>query len=131
MRKKKATLGGEPSGHMIFADLTTTGDGLLSALQILASMIKEGKPLSEMVREMPLYHQLDRNIPVKERKNLSSITPLQKEIADVEKKLHGKGRVILRYSGTEPVLRLMVEASSDEVAQKYADHLTHCIHEHL
>ena len=131
MRKGGYSLGGEPSGHLIFLDLSTTGDGVLAALQVLALMIQLGQPLSELSRVMSIYPQVSKNIPVTNRRDLDSIKGIQKEIKTVEKELHGKGRVIIRYSGTEPLLRVMVEGENEDNLALYADRLVNCISSHL
>ncbi len=131
IRKQGYSFGGEPSGHVIFGDLATTGDGLLASLQVLACMMKSGKPLSQLVKDMPLYPQVTRNIPVHSKKDLTSLSALNKELAATESALNGKGRVILRYSGTEPLLRLTIEGEEQSLLEKYLDRLTHCIQSHL
>ena len=127
MRKHGYTLGGEPSGHLIFMDLATTGDGFLAALQVLAYMLKMQKPLSELAHQMRLFPQKTKNIKIKERKSLEAIAPLQKEMKSVEKNLLGKGRVILRYSGTEPILRVTVEGEDDRLVALSLQRLSECI----
>jgi len=117
LRKNGYTLGGEPSGHLILMDLATTGDGILAALQVLAFMLEEGKTLKEMIQDLPLFPQKIKNIPVKEKKDLDSILLLQKALKDTEKKMAGKGRIVLRYSGTESLLRLMVEAETESLVE--------------
>lgn len=131
MKKKGAAVGGEPSGHLIFSDLSTTGDGLLAALQVMACMIKSGKPLSELAHQMPLYPQKEKNIPVKEKKDLKTIVQLTQELEAVDKILSGRGRVVLRYSGTEPLLRLMVEADGETLANQSFDRISRCIQQNL
>ncbi|MBI2339732.1 MAG: phosphoglucosamine mutase [Deltaproteobacteria bacterium] len=131
MRKHGYTLGGEPSGHLIFMDLATTGDGLIAALQVLAYMQKMGKPLSTLAHQMPLYPQQTKNIKIREKKALEKIAPLQKEVKAVEKELEGKGRVILRYSGTEPVLRVTVEGEDDRLVSRNLQRLSECIEANL
>ncbi len=131
MRKHGYNLGGEPSGHLIFLDQTTTGDGIIAALQVLAAMLKVNKPLSQIVSQFPLYPQKLKNITVKERKDLKTIKPLQKELKSIEDELKGKGRVVLRYSGTEPLLRLMIEADDLSKVNRYMTQLESCIKENL
>ncbi len=136
MRKHGYTLGGEPSGHLIFGDLSTTGDGLIGGLQVLAAMLKNKRPLSELVHQIPLFCQVSKNIPVKSKKILDQIEPLQKEIRGIEADLKGRGRVVLRYSGTEgsisqPVLRLMIEGEEEQKLQGFLARLSSCIQENL
>jgi phosphoglucosamine mutase len=102
-------LGGEQSGHVIFLDHNTTGDGLISALQILAIMKQTGKPLSELAACMKTYPQTLVNVKVKERRDLMSIPEIAQRMAEVEKKLGSSGRLLVRYSGTEPKVRVMIE----------------------
>lgn len=131
MRKGGFSLGGEPSGHLIFLDLSTTGDGVLAALQVLALMIQLGKPLSELAHVLSIYPQVSKNISVTERKDLSTIAIVQKEIRKIEEELHGRGRVVIRYSGTEPLLRVMVEGEDQKHILTYANRLVDCIQTHL
>ncbi|MBI4412117.1 MAG: phosphoglucosamine mutase [Deltaproteobacteria bacterium] len=131
MKKHGYTLGGEPSGHLIFMDLATTGDGFIAALQVLAYMLKMQKPLSELAHQMPVFPQETKNIKIKERKALESIAPLQKELKAVEKDLSGKGRVILRYSGTEPLLRITIEGENEKMVKKNLERLSDCIEANL
>lgn len=126
-----AILGGEPSGHIIFLEESTTGDGLLAALKVIAVMLDKNQKLSELANIMNIFPQKTENIPIKEKKELKNIKPLQTELAHVQLALHGKGRVVLRYSGTEPLLRVMVEGESDELVDRYLKSLSECIHLHL
>lgn len=131
MRKHGYILGGEPSGHMIFTDHATTGDGILSSLQVLSLMVKADKPLSELIREMALYPQKMINIRVKERKDLTQVPEIQSALALATKGLSQDGRIILRYSGTEPVLRLMVEAKNENLVLQYIEKMENVIKESL
>lgn len=124
MRRDGYTLGGEPSGHVIFMDQSTTGDGILAALQVISVMIKEGKPLSSLTGQMAVFPQRSKNIPIRKKQDLEGIPEVQKQIAAVEKELRGKGRVILRYSGTEPVLRLMIEGEDEAKLSQYLNRLS-------
>ncbi|WP_027714639.1 phosphoglucosamine mutase [Desulfuromonas sp. TF] len=109
MRRHGYTLGGEQSGHMIFLDHNTTGDGMISALQVLAIMRRTGKTLSELAKVMIALPQVLLNVRVAERKEISEVPEVQKVIAAAEQKLGDTGRVLIRYSGTEPLLRIMLE----------------------
>ncbi len=109
MRKGGYNLGGEQSGHLIFLDSNTTGDGVLAALQLLAVMRRRNKPLSELAEVMIPLPQVLVNVRVKERKDIMTLTSVAKAIRDVEQKLGDEGRVLIRYSGTEPLLRIMLE----------------------
>jgi phosphoglucosamine mutase len=127
MRKYNLKLGGEPSGHVIFSRHTTTGDGVIAGLQVLATMVSSGKKLSALVQAIPLYPQVSQNIRVQERTPLEDVAPIQDAIHAVEKRLGGKGRVVMRYSGTEPVLRLMLEGEDPSAIQQEQDALTQVI----
>ncbi|PNU21567.1 phosphoglucosamine mutase [Geothermobacter hydrogeniphilus] len=111
MRRNGYNFGGEQSGHMIFLDHNTTGDGMLSALQVLAIMQRSGRRLSELARVMTALPQVLVNVRVAERRDLSECPGVRKTVAAVEKKLGREGRVLIRYSGTEPLLRIMLEGS--------------------
>ena len=118
MRETGATLGGEQSGHLIFREYSTTGDGLLAALQILAIMRKEQKPLSELAGLLTPYPQELINVPAPHKPDLKDNAAVQDTVARIEQQLHGRGRVLLRYSGTEPLCRVMVEGPDiDEVRE--------------
>jgi phosphoglucosamine mutase len=109
MRKGGYNLGGEQSGHLIFLDSNTTGDGVLAALQLLAVMRRQEKPLSELAGVMIPLPQVLVNVRVKERKDIMTLPSVATAIRDVEQKLGDEGRVLIRYSGTEPLLRIMLE----------------------
>lgn len=124
-------LGGEQSGHVIFLDHNTTGDGLISALQILAVMKQTGKTLSELAGCMKTYPQTLVNVKVKKRHELASIPEIAKRIAEIEKKLEGTGRLLVRYSGTEPKVRVMIEGEDHQEINALADSLAGIIREKL
>ncbi|MDX8405605.1 MAG: phosphoglucosamine mutase [Mariprofundus sp.] len=113
MRAKGCNIGGEQSGHMIMLDHNTTGDGLMTALQLLLSMSKQGKALSEMATDMSLFPQKLWNIVMSERKNVMADDVVCKLVEQAEARLDGNGRVNVRMSGTEPKLRIMVEAEDE------------------
>jgi phosphoglucosamine mutase len=118
MREQGILLGGEPSGHLIFAQHSTTGDGLIAALQVLSIMVQTGKALSELVKDIPLYPQVTQNIKVKERRPLESVIPLQAALSDLKKRSGKKMRVVMRYSGTEALLRLMIVGENQSLIEK-------------
>lgn len=120
-------LGGEQSGHIIFLDHSTSGDGLLSGLQLVNVMKQTGKSLSELASEMKEYPQVLKNIEVTDKKRALSNPRIQDEIDSVQKELGEEGRVLVRPSGTEPLVRVMVEAQSEEQCEKYADQLIQVI----
>ena len=124
-------LGGEQSGHIIFLDYNTTGDGLITALQVLALMIKTGRPLSELAACMEVVPQILINVQVKNRKEPSQVPVLQREIERIEKKLNGSGRVLVRSSGTEPLVRVMIEGLRKDEIQELAEELAQLIQKQL
>jgi phosphoglucosamine mutase len=121
------SFGGEQSGHFIFLDHNTTGDGLISALQILSLMKRTKKPLSELAKAMAAVPQVLVNVKVKERRELATLPDLQRAIETGEQRLNGTGRILVRYSGTEPVLRIMVEGEQDATIREVADHLVQTV----
>lgn len=116
-------LGGEQSGHLIFLDHNTTGDGLISALQVLSLMKRTGRPLSDLARCMTAVPQVLLGVPVKQKPDLSTLPDVQSAIKAAEVKLNGTGRILVRYSGTEPLLRIMVEGEQDAIIRSVADDL--------
>jgi len=116
-------LGGESSGHIICLDRTTTGDGIISALQVLAAMVESGKPLAELVAGMNKYPQTLLNVRVAERIDIRQSAPIQAAVRDAENQLASSGRVLLRASGTEPVIRVMVEGQDDGQVRQIAEQL--------
>jgi phosphoglucosamine mutase len=124
-------LGGEQSGHIIFLDNNTTGDGIISALQILSIMKQTGKPLSDLAACMKTYPQILVNVNVKERRDLESIPEVAKRMAQIDKKLDGKGRLLVRYSGTEPKVRVMIEGEDQKEIKALAEDLAGIIKEKL
>ncbi len=114
-------LGGEQSGHVVLMDHNTTGDGCLTALQILTIMQETGKPLGELKRVLTKLPQVLLNVDVKEKKELSSVPQVQKRITAVEKELGERGRVLVRYSGTEPLARVMLEGEDEKSIRKMAE----------
>lgn len=120
MRKDGAVLGGEESGHIIFRDHHTTGDGILSALQLLAALRRSGKPLSELARAMTVFPQTLINVPVNRKPDMDTIPEISAIIRRVENSLGERGRVLVRYSGTEPLCRVMVEGEEKTEVDNYA-----------
>jgi phosphoglucosamine mutase len=129
MMKEELNVGGEQSGHMIFRDFSTTGDGIVSALQILRIMAETGKPLSELKRCLSKYPQAQRNLKVREKKPLEELPSVTKLLTACEKELAGAGRVLLRYSGTEPKIRLLIEGRDGDRINKQADEIAGVIQE--
>ncbi|NNG13425.1 MAG: phosphoglucosamine mutase [Halobacteria archaeon] len=123
LRQSSAQLGGESSGHIICLDRTTTGDGIVSALQVLAAMVQTGKPLAELKSGMKKYPQHMINVPVRGVIDLDAAPSVQEAVKSAEQRLAGRGRVLLRPSGTEPVVRVMVEGEDEQTVREEADHL--------
>ena len=123
MLQEDYNFGGEQSGHIIFLDHSTTGDGLISALQVMGLMWRAGKPLSELARCVRLCPQVLVNVRVRERKDLAEVVPFQKALRSHEAALNGAGRILVRYSGTELLVRIMVEAEDSGKVQEIAHHL--------
>jgi phosphoglucosamine mutase len=124
-------LGGEQSGHTIFLDHNTTGDGILTALQVLAIMKKKERPLDELAKVMVPLPQVLYNLEVKEKKSLSEFPEIDKRIREVEKSLGHSGRLLIRYSGTEPLLRIMVEGEDEPKLHRMAQDLLGLVKKHL
>jgi phosphoglucosamine mutase len=123
MEAEDITLGGEQSGHLIFSDLATTGDGLLSGLVLLDVMARTGRPLSELASVVTKFPQVLRNVRVAAREGLEDATAFWAEVRAVEAELGDEGRVLVRSSGTEPVVRIMVEAATVDAAGASAGRL--------
>jgi len=123
MRAGGYNLGGEQSGHMIFLDHNTTGDGLITALQALAIMRRKDRRLSELVEGIERYPQVLLNVPVAEKKPIESLPPVADAVRKVETQLAGRGRVLIRYSGTESKARIMVEGEDERQVTRYANEL--------
>ena len=129
MQDKGCNLGGAPSGHMILLYANTTGDGLMTALQLLSAMSEQNKPLSDMAENMTLFPQKLWNVVMSERQDVLADTQVQKLIADAESRLGDKGRINVRMSGTEPKLRIMVEAEDEGLMLEIGEPLTETIGE--
>ena len=127
MMQQKLNLGGEQSGHVIFRDFTTTGDGIITALQVLRIMHKSGQPLGKLKGCLQKYPQAHRNLVVKEKRPLSELDSVMKLVSETERELSGKGRVLLRYSGTEPKIRLLIEGRESDKIDKQADRIAEAI----
>ncbi len=123
LNEHKGILGGENSGHIICLDRTTTGDGIISALQVMAEMECTGKNLHELKSGMQKYPQILINIKTTKKINITTNEYIQRSVRDVEKKLGDTGRVLLRASGTEPLIRVMVEGEHDGLVRNCADQL--------
>jgi phosphoglucosamine mutase len=131
MLRYNSTLGGEGSGHIICRDRITTGDGIISALQVMEAMHNAGKQLYDLKQDMRKYPQSLVNVKIKERVDLDEIEPIQRLKREIERELKGCGRVLLRSSGTEPLVRVMVEGVDAEEVQYFANRLANIVAEML
>ena len=123
MRQEDLNLGGEQSGHLVFRDCSTTGDGILAALNVLDVVIEEGKSIHDLKKCMEPLPQVLKSIKVKEKIPLDQLNTVKKLISDIETKLGKSGRVLFRYSGTESVARIMIEGPDTATIEKYAEEI--------
>jgi phosphoglucosamine mutase len=123
MRKHGYNLGGEQSGHLVFLDHATTGDGIVAALRVLAIMAREGRPLSELARVMTRTPQVLINTAVDRKVPLDQLPDVQRMIADIERQLGEDGRVLVRYSGTESKARVMIEGIDESQIRGWAEEI--------
>ena len=123
------SLGGEQSGHVIFRDLLYTGDGLITALTVLRVMAETGRPLAGLAGELRTFPQVLRNVRVVEKRDWTAIPAAAAAVADVEGRLGGRGRLLVRYSGTEPLLRIMIEGERQEEIEAWADRIAGAVRE--
>ena len=121
MVKTGNRIGGEESGHIIFSKYATTGDGILTSLKLMEVMLAKEKPMSELAAPMVMYPQVLKNVRVQSKPDAKNDPDVQAEVKKVEEALGSNGRILLRESGTEPVIRVMVEADTDEECEKYVD----------
>jgi phosphoglucosamine mutase len=132
MLKTGAILGGEQSGHIIFRDgEATTGDGLLTALRVMEIMARTGRSLSDLIADLKVFPQTIQNVPVREKTPFAQVPAIQQAIQSAERELDGNGRVVVRYSGTEPLARVMVEAESEETMRALAANIAGTIKQAL
>lgn len=131
MLRLGSIIGGEEAGHMIFLDHHTTGDGIIAAMQLIAAMVKEGKPLSEMARMMDIFPQKLINVDVRSKPDIATVPRLVEAIKQVERELGEEGRVLVRYSGTQNMCRVMVEGPSDTVTGKYCKQIADIVKNEL
>jgi phosphoglucosamine mutase len=124
MLKDGYNFGGEQSGHLVFFDYCTTGDGILSALQVASIIKRTSKSLSSLTGWIKKYPQVLHNIPVKDRVNFDDVPAVRKVIADCEKRLGNSGRILIRYSGTQSLCRVMVEGENQELVQKVVEEVS-------
>jgi phosphoglucosamine mutase len=131
MLQRHAALGGEQSGHILLPHLATTGDGLLTALVVLDLIARTGKSIDELTADLKVFPQVIVNVKVRERKPLESIPAVAAAIRAAEEELRESGRVVIRYSGTEPLARVMIEAESEEAMRRHADAIADAIRAEL
>lgn len=131
MQKSGAALGGEQSGHVLFPHLATTGDGLLTALVVLELLSRTGKSLEELTADLKVFPQVIVNVKVREKKPLESIPAIAARIRAAEDELKDSGRVVIRYSGTEPLARVMIEAEDEKTMRQHAEAIARAIREEL
>lgn len=131
MRREGYNFGGEQSGHIIFLDAGSTGDGVVAALGVLAVMKRTGQPLSKLRTFMTVVPQVLRNVRVKQKLPLESLADVQKAIGEAQKTLGSRGRLLVRYSGTEPLCRVMIEGESAEVIGRLADDVVSALQKNL
>ena len=127
MQRLGAVIGGEESGHMIFLDHHTTGDGIITALQLIAAMIRKGKPLSELAGMMEIFPQKLINVPVKSKPDISTVPQVVAAIKQAEAELGDRGRVLVRYSGTQNACRVMVEGPTDALTEKFCKQIAEAV----
>jgi len=124
-------LGGEQSGHVVFLDVNTTGDGLVTVLALLAITLQRQRPLSELKKVMQRYPQVLINVKVRERRDLATVEPIARTIQRVEQSLGEKGRLLVRFSGTEPLVHVMVEGEDEQIVRRYGEEVAEVVDEHL
>jgi phosphoglucosamine mutase len=131
MREGGYVFGGEQSGHIVFLHESTTGDGMLAALQVLSVMVQEGRSLSDLAKLMTRYPQVLLNFPVARKLPIDSLPSVQSTIAKVENELGQEGRVLVRYSGTEAKARVMIEGTDENTIRVYAEDIAACLRKAL
>ena len=131
MLKRGSAVGGEQSGHIIFAEHLFTGDGIATALNVLRLMITTGKELDELASQLVTYPQVLVNVRVRERADYNAIPAIAEAIDKVQERVDGEGRLLIRYSGTEPLLRIMLEGKNDDEIRKWANEIADVVRAHL
>jgi phosphoglucosamine mutase len=131
MLKRDLALGGEQSGHIIFSDYLFTGDGLCTALNVLRTVALSGRTLADLASDLTAYPQVLLNVRVRERVELNTVPAVAEAIARVEARVAGQGRVLIRYSGTEPLLRVMLEGQQQDQIRGWAQEIVDVVKEHL
>jgi phosphoglucosamine mutase len=131
MLARGLSLGGEQSGHIIFSDYLFTGDGICTALNVLRTVAMSGRTLADLASDLTTYPQVLLNVRVRNKADLASVPPIAAAIARVEANVAGQGRLLVRYSGTEPLLRVMVEGKHHHEIQAWAQEIVDVVQEHL
>lgn len=131
MRRRGVLLGGEQSGHLVHLGLSTTGDGLLSALQVAVAMARAGRSLSELLAGFETYPQVLHNVRVRRQEPFDSVEGLSRQITQIRRRLGKEGRLVLRYSGTEPVVRIMLEGPDQATIEEMAGELAETLRRRL
>ena len=131
MIKRGLSLGGEQSGHVIFSEHLFTGDGIVTALSVLRVMADTGRELADLAAELVTYPQVLLNVRVREKRDLRTVQPVADAMKSVEDRLAGNGRLLVRYSGTEPLLRVMIEGKDQQEIQGWATQIANTVKEHL
>jgi phosphoglucosamine mutase len=123
MQKRNLSLGGEQSGHIIFSDYLFTGDGLVTALNVMRTMAATGREVGDLAGDLTTYPQVLLNVRVSDKPDLRGVPGVAAVIEEVEKRLAGQGRLLIRYSGTEPLLRVMLEGQNRGEIQTMAENV--------
>ncbi len=131
MIKRDLSIGGEQSGHIIFSEHLFTGDGIVTALSVLRVMAESGRELADLARELVTYPQVLVNVRVRDKQELTAVPAIADAMARVERQLAGEGRLLVRYSGTEPLLRVMIEGKDQQQIQEWAAEIAGAVREHL
>ena len=131
MLQENAALGGEQSGHILFPHLATTGDGLLTALVVLDLVARTGNSVAELTADLKVFPQVIVNVKVREKRPLDAIPSVAAAIRAAENEVKDSGRVVIRYSGTEPLARVMIEAESEEAMRRHAEAIAAAIRSEL
>ena len=127
MRKNDYRLGGEESGHIIFSKYATTGDGILTSIKLMEVMISSKRKMSELINPVTIYPQCLKNVKVASKPEARNDADVQKAVDEVAQQLGNDGRILIRESGTEPVIRVMVEAKTDQLAEECVDRVVNVI----
>jgi phosphoglucosamine mutase len=131
MLRRGLSLGGEQSGHIIFSDYLFTGDGLCTALNVLRTVVLTGRTLADLAADLTSYPQVLLNVRVREKVELDTVPAVASAIARVEARVAGQGRLLIRYSGTEPLLRVMLEGQQQDEIRGWAQEIVDVVREHL